>query len=141
MKSNMGRFLLKRVDLVIVWVVYTLLVETIPTRFSWLTCRNEKLVQNKPLLQRLFDLILGFGESLGHIIFWKTVTKTFRSTYVNCFISLRSVQNCRKCTFLGNLRTITQEGTMEARQMTPFFFYRFGQPIIFFWEVDTSRLL
>ena len=43
-KSNVGWFLLKRVDLVIVRVIYTLLVETISTRFYWLTCRNQKLV-------------------------------------------------------------------------------------------------
>ena len=40
----------------------TLLVETISTRFYWLTCRNQKLAQNKPLQQRLFDLILGFWQ-------------------------------------------------------------------------------
>ena len=32
-----------------------------------------------------------------------------------------SAQNCSKYTFLENLRTITQEESMEARQMTPFF--------------------
>ena len=32
-ESNVGWFLLKRVDLVIVRVIYTLLVETISTRF------------------------------------------------------------------------------------------------------------
>ena len=32
-KSNLGWFLLQRVDLVILSVIYTLLVETIPTRF------------------------------------------------------------------------------------------------------------
>ena len=32
-KSNVGWFLLQTVDLVIVRVIYTLLVETIPTRF------------------------------------------------------------------------------------------------------------
>ena len=32
-KSNVGWFLLKTVDLVIVDIIYTLLVETIPTRF------------------------------------------------------------------------------------------------------------
>ena len=32
-KSNVGWFLLKRVDLVIVRVIYLLLVETVPTRF------------------------------------------------------------------------------------------------------------
>ena len=53
---------------------------------------------------------------IKHIIFWKTVIKTFRSIYVNCFnilsFWLRSAQNWRKCTFLGNLRVITQEGSM-----------------------------
>ena len=32
-KSNVGWFVLQRVDLVIVPLIYTLLVETIPTRF------------------------------------------------------------------------------------------------------------
>ena len=41
----------------------TLLVETISTRVYRLTCRNQKLVQNKPLQQRLFDLVLGFWQS------------------------------------------------------------------------------
>ena len=61
-KSNVGWFLLKMVDLLIVRVIYTLLVETIPTRFYWLTCRNQKLVQSKPLQQRLFVLILAFWQ-------------------------------------------------------------------------------
>ena len=34
---------------------------------------------------------------------------------------LRSAQNCKKCTFLDNLRTITQKGNVETRQMTPVF--------------------
>ena len=34
---------------------------------------------------------------------------------------LRLAQNSKKCTFLDNLRTITQEGNTEIRQMTPFF--------------------
>ena len=104
-KSNVGWFLLQRVDLVIVRVIYKLLVETIPTKFYWLTCRNEKLVQNKPLQQRLFDLILGFWQTFdilianiswtvaqtpkSHTIFWKTVIKTFRSIYGNYFNTLR----------------------------------------------------
>ena len=40
-KSNVGCFQLKRVDLVIVRVIYTFLVDTTPTRFYWLTSRNE----------------------------------------------------------------------------------------------------
>ena len=41
--------------------------------------------------------------------------------FIDLDFSLRSAQNCKKCTFLNNLRTITQEGNMETRQMTPFF--------------------
>ena len=106
-ESNVRWFLLKRVDIVIVRVIYTLLVETISTRFYWLTYRNQKLLQNEPLPQRLFDLILGFWQSfffdilianiswtvaqflIRHNIFWKTVIKTFRSIYVNCLNTLR----------------------------------------------------
>ena len=58
-KSNVGWFLLKMVDLLIVRVIYTL-VETIQTRFYWSTCTSQKLVQSKPLQQRLFVLILAF---------------------------------------------------------------------------------
>ena len=59
---NVGCFLLKRfVDLVRVCYC-TILVETIPTRFYWLTCRKQKLVQSKSLEQRLFVLILGFWQ-------------------------------------------------------------------------------
>ena len=60
----------------------------------------------------------------SHIIFWKTVIKTFRSIYVNCFNTLRFLAEVstklQKMHFLDNLRTITQEGSTETRQMTPF---------------------
>ena len=61
-KSNVGSFLLKMVDLLVVRVIYTLLLETIPTRFYWLVCRNQKLVHSKPLQQRLFVPILAFWQ-------------------------------------------------------------------------------
>ena len=64
-----------------------------------------------------------------HIIFWKTVIKTFRSIYVNCFNTLRFLAEVstklQKMHFLDNLRTITQEGSTETRQMAPFFIYFF----------------
>ena len=60
-KSNVGWFLLKRVEL-FYSVFYILLVETIPTRFYWLNCRNQKLAQSKTLEQRLFVLKLGFWQ-------------------------------------------------------------------------------
>ena len=62
---------------------------------------------------------------INHSIFWKSVMKTFRCIYANCLrdldFFLRSAQNCKKCPFLDNLKTITQEGNMETRQMIPFF--------------------
>ena len=58
----------------------------------------------------------------NHIIFWKSEMKTFRCIYVTCLNRLSCcVQNNieKKCIFLDNLRTITQEGNMDTRQMTP----------------------
>ena len=49
--------------------------------------------------------------------------------YVNCFVTLRFLaevsKKMRKMHFLDNLRTITQEGNTETRQMTPFFYLLF----------------
>ena len=95
--------LLKIVDLVRVHIIYTFLVETISTRFYWLTCRNQKLVENKPQQQRQ-------NKKLQH--------KRLKQR--------RSTQNCKRCTFLENLRTITQEGSMKTRQMTHFFLSTFS---------------
>ena len=67
------------------------------------------------------------------------VTRPFRSIYVNGFdrlFFLRSAQNCKKCTFLGNLRAITQEGNMEIRQITPFFIY-----FIYVWIWKYSKFI
>ena len=113
------------------------LVETISTRFYWLTCRNQKLIRNKLLQQRLFDL-MGFFDILianiswtvaqkpiRHIIFWKTVIKLFRSIYVNCFNTRRFLAEAgtklQKMKFFGQFKGITQKGSMETRQMIPFF--------------------
>ena len=62
---------------------------------------------------------------INHVIFWKSVMWTFRCIYVNCFNTLRFLAEVstklKKRTSLDNLRTITQEGNMETRQMTTFF--------------------
>ena len=62
---------------------------------------------------------------LSHIIFWKSVMRTFRCIHVNCFNRLRFLAEVRtklqNCTFLDNLKTTTQEGNMDTRQITPFF--------------------
>ena len=43
---------------------------------------------------------------------------------------MRPAQNCKKCTFLDNLRTITQKGDMKTRQMTSFFPSTFSTQLI-----------
>ena len=51
--------------------------------------------------------------------FWKCVTRPFRCMYVNCFNPLRFLPEVstklQKMHFLDNLRTITQEGSMETK--------------------------
>ena len=75
---------------------------------------------------------------IRHVIFWETVIKTFRSIYVNCFNTLRLLAEVstelQKMHFLDKLRTITQEGSTEIRQMTPFFIYFFSSIFIFIYE-------
>ena len=72
---------------------------------------------------------------IRYIIFWKTVIKTFRSIYVNCFNTLRFLAEVstklQKMHFLDNLRTITQEGSTETRKMTQFFLSTFSALTVF----------
>ena len=62
---------------------------------------------------------------INNTIFWKHVTRPFRCMYINCFnrliLLLQSAQICKKMHFFDNFRTITLEGNMKTRQMTPFF--------------------
>ena len=59
-KHSVGWFLLKRfVDM---FRVRILLVETMQTRFCWLTCRKQKIVQSKTMQQRVFVLISDFWQ-------------------------------------------------------------------------------
>ena len=53
------------------------------------------------------------ADPIKHTTFWKSMMRSFR----------RWSQICKKCTILGNLRTITHEKKKETRQMTPFFIY------------------
>ena len=52
---------------------------------------------------------------INHIIFWKSAMRTFRCIYVNCF---------------NDLKTITLEGNLETRQMTPFLSSTFYAPTV-----------
>ena len=62
---------------------------------------------------------------INHSFFWTSVMRNLRYIYVNCFNSLRFLAevstNFKKFSFLDNLKTLTQEGNLEARQMTLFF--------------------
>ena len=54
---------------------------------------------------------------INHTIFWKSVMRTFRCIYINCFNRFRFLAKVSsklwKCTFLENWRTITQERNMN----------------------------
>ena len=54
---------------------------------------------------------------------WKWMLQTVRAeiALTDLGFLLRSAQSCKKCTFLGKWRTITQKGNMKTWQMTPFF--------------------
>ena len=73
---------------------------------------------------------------INNINFWKCVTRLFRCMYVSCFNRLRFLAevrtNLQKMYFVDNLRTITQEGSMETRQMTPFFLPSFSNLFVIF---------
>ena len=67
----------------------------------------------------------------------KTVMKTLRSIYLNCFNRLRLLPEVstklQKMHFLDNLKTTTQKGSMETRQMTPFFHLLF---LLYYFKVN-----
>ena len=61
--------------------------------------------------------------------FPKGCNENLQMQYVNSFnrlrLRLRSAQIYKKCTFLDNFKTITQDGNMKTRQMTSFFYLPF----------------
>ena len=75
--------------------------------------------------------------------FSKTAKRELSDTYTNIAITvldflLISVKNYKKDTISDNLRTITQEGNMKTRQMTPFLkstFPALFRKLIFAFEI------
>ena len=57
--------------------------------------------------------------SLKKLVFLKKKKKEIALTDFDFL--LRLAQNCKICTFLDYLQTITQEENMKTRQVTPFF--------------------
>ena len=92
-KSNMGWFLLKRVDLVIVRVRMIKLQKP-KTCPKWITVA-QAIWSDIKILTVFFDFLIAniswtvAQTPIRHIIFWITVIKTSRSMHVNCFNPLR----------------------------------------------------
>ena len=91
---------------------------------------SRRIFLNLCWVSIVFDFLIAniswlVAETPSNHIFWKSVMRSFRSIYVNCFYRLRFLAevstNCQKYAFLGNLRTITQETNIETRQMNPSF--------------------
>ena len=100
-KSNVGWFLLKMVDLLIVCIIYTLLVETILTFFYWLTCRNQKLVESKPMQQRLFVLITAFWQCRQLFVHYLNLVSTmFYQIFI--FLQMIALQKLWKMFFISS---------------------------------------
>ena len=99
--------------------------------FGDISVWSRRILLNFCWVSIFFDILIAniswtvAQTPINHSIFWKSVMRTFRCIYVNCFNNLdfllRSAENCKKCTFLDNLQTITQVGNMETRPMTPLF--------------------
>ena len=111
----------KLVLLIMLWLtvseVWVFEVEEFLRTFCWVSICFDTLIANMSWTVA--------QTHINHSILWKSVMRPFRCIYVNCFNNLdfllRSAENCKKCTFLDNLQTITQVGNMETRQMTPIF--------------------
>ena len=98
--------------------------------FEDISVWNRKTLVNFCWVSIVFDILTAISwmvahTAINHIIFSKTVIKTFRSIYINCFNRLRFLAEVStklwKMHFFGQLRTITQDGSMETRQMIPVF--------------------
>ena len=103
--------------------------------FGDISVWSRRILLNFCWVSIFFDILIAniswtvAQTPINHIIFWKTAIRTFRSICVNCFNRLRFQAEVstklQKMHFMDNLRVISQEGSMETRQMTPFFIYVF----------------
>ena len=91
---------------------------------------SRRILLNFCWVSIFFDILIPYiswtvAQTFITISFSKSVMRTFRCIYVNCFNTVRFFAEVstkfQKMHFLDNLRTITQEGNMETRQMTAFF--------------------
>ena len=83
-KNDVGWFLLRFVDLVI--VCYLHIISRNHSNTLLLTCRKQKLVQSKPLQQRLFVLILGFWQYRQVFVHYLRSILMYANKHVAIFI-------------------------------------------------------
>ena len=89
---------------------------------------SKKMLTQQKFLKNPSASNTNIFETVSHSIInnaKKCITRTFKCIYVNCFNRLRFlaevISKLQNMHFLDNLRTTTQEGSMETRQMIPFF--------------------
>ena len=80
---------------------------------------------------------------INNAIFWKCVTRPSRCVYINCFNRPRFPAEVstklQKCTFLDNLRTITQDGNKKLEKW-PIFSSTFSNLfVIFISEFENTQ--
>ena len=85
--------------------------------FCWVSIFSDILISNISWMVA--------QTPINHSIFWKSVMRTFRCIYVNCFNNLafllRSAENYKEFNFFGNLQTITQVETWKLHKWHQFF--------------------
>ena len=99
--------------------------------FGDISVWSRRILLNFCWVSIFFDILIAniswtvAQTPINHIIFWKSVMRTFRCIYVNCFNRLRFLAEVstklQKMHFFGQLGIIAQKWNMETRQMTPFF--------------------
>ena len=92
--------------------------------FEDISVWNRRTLSNFCWVSIVFDILIAniswtvAQTPISHIIFWKTVIKSFRFIYEIALTGLgfwlKSAQNCRKWTFMDNLRIITQGESMSG---------------------------
>ena len=111
---------------------------------------SKKMLTQQKFLKNSSTSNTHTSETVSHSIInntssWKCVTRPIRCLYVNCFNRLRFLTEVstklQKTHFLDNLRTATQEGSMETRQMTPFFYLLFPTYNVHFWIWKCSKFI
>ena len=120
--SERSRYALSEIGVVYYAVTYcfrgmSVWSRSILKNFCWVSIFSDILISNISWMVA--------QTPINHSIFWKSVMRTFRCIYVNCFNNLafllRSAENYKEFNFFGNLQTITQVETWKLHKWHQFF--------------------